>query len=70
MFISIFTYLIQILQFLGLFLTNEKYSNCLFDKTDLCYSKFRQYTYDLHDIISLTITENDFIFMKYVLLNH
>jgi len=48
------------LQFLGLFLTNEIYSNCLFDKNDLCYSKFRQYTYDLHDIISLTITEENF----------
>ncbi len=47
------------LQFLGLFLTNTKYSNCLFDSTDLCYSKSRQYTYDLHDMISLTITEND-----------
>jgi hypothetical protein len=47
------------LQFLGLFLTNEKYSNCLFDTTDLCYSKSRRYTYDLHDMNSSTITEND-----------
>lgn len=48
------------LKFLGLFLTDEKYTNCLFDINDLCYSKSRQYTYDLHDIMSLTITEKDF----------
>ena len=47
------------LQFLGLFLTNAKYSQCLFDPTDQCYSKSRQYTYDLHDIISSPITENN-----------
>jgi Zyg-11 family protein len=56
------------LQFLGLFLTDAKYSNCLFDSNDLCYSKFRQYTYDLHDIISLTITENDFILYESCLI--
>ncbi|CAF1291380.1 unnamed protein product [Rotaria sordida] len=47
------------LQFLGLFLTNEKYSSCLFDKNDLCYSKYRHYTYDLHHIQTVTLTEND-----------
>ena len=45
------------LQFLGLFLTNEKYANCLFDINDLCYSKSRHYTYDLPDITSLTDTD-------------
>jgi Zyg-11 family protein len=49
------------LQFLGLFLTNEKYSPCLFDSTDLCYSKSRHYTYDLQEIPTITLTENDLI---------
>lgn len=43
------------LEFLGLFLTNEKYSNFLFDTNDSCYSKFRHYTYDLNN----TIMENN-----------
>ena len=47
------------LQFLGLFLTNEKYSKCVLDPTDTCYSKSRHYTYDLQDLISTTITEDD-----------
>lgn len=46
------------LQFLGLFLTNTKYSPCLFDSTDSCYSKSRQYTYDLHDMISSPISDD------------
>lgn len=49
------------LQFLGLFLTNEKYSPCLFDLNDLCYSKYRRYTYDLQHIQPVDLTENDFI---------
>ncbi|CAF3041578.1 unnamed protein product [Rotaria sp. Silwood2] len=49
------------LQFLGLFLTNEKYSPCVFDKNDLCYSKYRHYTYDLQHIQTITLTENDLI---------
>ncbi|CAF3983437.1 unnamed protein product, partial [Adineta steineri] len=56
------------LQFLGLFLTHEKYWKCLFDSTDLCYSKSRQYTYDLHDIIPLILTEDDFIFHEIYLI--
>jgi Zyg-11 family protein len=52
------------LQFLGLFLTDEKYSKCLFDTSDVCYSKTRQYTYDLHEIISLINTEDDFFFYE------
>ena len=48
------------LQFLGFFLTHEKYSNCLFNSTDLCYSKTRVYTYDLQDFLSSTITETDY----------
>lgn len=46
------------LQFLGLFLTNAKYSPCLFNPTDSCYSKTRQYTYDLQDMISSPINED------------
>ncbi|CAM2719778.1 unnamed protein product [Rotaria socialis] len=49
------------LQFLGLFLTNEKYSSCIFDTNDSCYSKHRHYTYDLQHIQTSTITENDLI---------
>jgi Zyg-11 family protein len=44
------------LRFLGLFLTNEKYSNCLFDINDLCYSKSRRYTCDLPDITDTDLT--------------
>lgn len=47
------------LQFLGLFLTHEKYSPCLFDSNDVCYWKQRRYTYDLHHILTLTVTEQD-----------
>lgn len=47
------------LQFLGLFLTNEKYSSCIFDKDDIYYSNNRHYTYDLHHIQGTSITEND-----------
>lgn len=49
------------LQFLGLFLTNEKYSSCLFDSNDACYSKYRRYTYDLQHIPSADLTEQDSI---------
>ncbi|CAF0960409.1 unnamed protein product [Adineta steineri] len=49
------------LQFLGLFLTNEKYSSCIFDLNDRCYSKYRHYTYDYHHISTVTLTENDLI---------
>jgi Zyg-11 family protein len=49
------------LQFLGLFLTNEKYSQCLLDSNDLCYSKYRHYTYDLQHIPIVALTENDLI---------
>ena len=49
------------LQFLGLFLTNEKYSSCLFDSNDVCYSKYRRYTYDLQHIPSGDLTEQDSI---------
>ncbi len=48
------------LQFLGLFLTNEKYSQCIFDSTDACYSKYRHYTHDIQHIPSVALTENDF----------
>lgn len=47
------------LQFLGLFLTNEKYSSCLFDCHDACYSRTRRYTYDLQHIASIDLTERD-----------
>jgi Zyg-11 family protein len=49
------------LQFLGLFSTNEKYSPCIFDQNDVCYSKSRHYTYDLHHISTVTLTESDLI---------
>jgi hypothetical protein len=49
------------LQFLGLFLTNEKYAQCLFDSNDLCYSKYRRYTCDLSHIPAVILTENDLI---------
>ncbi|CAF1056271.1 unnamed protein product [Rotaria sp. Silwood1] len=49
------------LQFLGLFLTNEKYSPSIFDINDLCYSKYRHYTYDLQHIQTILLTENDLI---------
>ncbi|UJR15422.1 hypothetical protein I4U23_002367 [Adineta vaga] len=49
------------LQFLGLFLTNEKSSQYLFDSNDLCYSKYRHYTYDIEHIATLTLTENDLL---------
>jgi hypothetical protein len=49
------------LQFLGLFLTNEKYSQCVFDVTNSCYSKYRHYTYDLHHLSTVALTENDLI---------
>ncbi|UJR31306.1 hypothetical protein I4U23_018804 [Adineta vaga] len=48
------------LQFIGLFSINEKYPKYLFDITNPCYSKSRQYTFDLHEIISLIITKDDF----------
>jgi Zyg-11 family protein len=51
----------QNLQFLGLFLTNEKYSQCLFDSNDLCYSKSRRYTIDLQHIPPIALTEKDLI---------
>jgi Zyg-11 family protein len=49
------------LQFLGLFFTDEKYSQCLFDSNNLCYSKYRHYTYDLQHIPTVALTENDLI---------
>ena len=49
------------LQFLGLFLTSEKYSQCLFDSGDSCYSKYRHYTYDLQHMSMLSLTENDLV---------
>ncbi|CAF1535141.1 unnamed protein product [Adineta ricciae] len=49
------------LQFLGLFLTNEKYSPCVFDSNDLCYSKYRHYTYDIQHIAQIALTENDLV---------
>ena len=49
------------LQFLGLFLTNEKYSSCVFDLNDSCYSKYRHYTYDLQHLSTVALTENDLI---------
>ena len=52
----------QRLQFLGLFLTNEKYSPCVFDSNDLCYWKHRRYTYDLNHLLTLNVlTEADAI---------
>jgi len=56
------------LQFLGLFLTAEKYSNCLLNSTDLCYSKTRIYTYDLQEYLSTNITENDYYIFENVLI--
>jgi Zyg-11 protein homolog len=47
------------LQFVGLFLTNEKYAHGLFNVADACYCRTRHYTYDLQDHISSTITEAD-----------
>ncbi|CAM4747380.1 unnamed protein product [Rotaria magnacalcarata] len=52
------------LEFLGLFLTDEKYTNCLFDRNDLCYSKFRLYTYDLNDI---TIENDAHLYEPYLI---
>ena len=47
------------LQFLGVFLTNEKYAPCLLDSHDVCYSKSRRYTYDLQHIATIDLTERD-----------
>jgi len=45
------------LQFLGLFLTQEKYLACLTDSTDPTYSKTRRYALDIEHLINKTITE-------------
>ncbi|CAF3632366.1 unnamed protein product [Rotaria socialis] len=52
------------LEFLGLFLTDEKCTNCLFDRNDLCYSKLRLYTYDLNDI---TIENDAHLYEPYLI---
>ena len=61
--ISLYKFLLnhRQLQFLGLFLTHEKYSPCVFDVNDVCYWKYRRYTYDLHHLLSLTVTDQDLI---------
>jgi Zyg-11 family protein len=60
--VSLYTFLLNHpnLQFLGLFLTNEKYSKCIFDTNDACYSKYRRYTHDIQHIPSVALTEDDF----------
>ena len=45
------------LQFLGLFLTQEKYFPCLLDPTDSSYSRTRRYTLDIEHLLNTTITE-------------
>lgn len=45
------------LEFLGLFLTSERYSSFIFDPTDPNYSNFRKYTFDLQDVPSTNVTE-------------
>lgn len=69
--LSLYKFLLnhQNLQFLGLFLTNEKYSPCIFDTNDICYSKYRHYTYDLQHLIPTgDLTANDFVLYEPYLL--
>lgn len=52
------------LQFLGLFLTHETYLSCIMNSNDICYSKYRHYTYDLQS----ELTEQDFLLYEPCLL--